>query len=110
QDTARALSSLGDSVRHDPVRLESIEERLVTIERLKKKYGGAIEAALHHLEKSRTEYDRLRDFESSLDTLQKVEQQNRSEYRAGATKLSEARKRARRSVETAMQREVKGDA
>src|SRR5205085_11469524 len=50
QDTARALSSLGDSVRHDPVRLESIVERLVTIERLKKKYGGAIEAALHHLE------------------------------------------------------------
>ncbi|HEY8848444.1 MAG TPA: AAA family ATPase, partial [Thermoanaerobaculia bacterium] len=37
QDVARKLSSLSESARHDPARLEEIEERLVTIDRLKKK-------------------------------------------------------------------------
>jgi len=35
-----ASPPLSDSVRHDPVRLEEIEDRLVTIERLKRKYGA----------------------------------------------------------------------
>jgi len=106
QDTARSLSSLGDSVRHDPARLEAVEERLVTIERLKKKYGGSIEAALQHLESIRQEYDRLSDFESSLDKLQKLEQQRRTAYRSAAEKLSAARKKAARGFEAAIQEEL----
>src|SRR5207245_7549385 len=49
QDVARKLAGLSDSVRHDPARLDEVEDRLVTIERLKKKYGGSIDAVLQHL-------------------------------------------------------------
>jgi DNA repair protein RecN (Recombination protein N) len=106
QDTARSLSSLGDSVRLDPARLDAVEERLVTIERLKKKYGGSIEAALQHLQNIRQEHDRLNDFETSLEKLQKLEQQRRSAYRSDAEKLSAARKKAARALETAIQKEL----
>jgi DNA repair protein RecN (Recombination protein N) len=107
QDTARTLSSLGDSVRHDPSRLEAIEERLVTIERLKKKYGGSVEIALQHLDSSRAEYARLTDFESSLDKLQRNEQQRRSVYTTGAQNLSAARKKGSRAFESAIQSELR---
>ncbi len=106
QDTARSLSSLGDSVRLDPARLEAVEERLVTIDRLKKKYGGSIEAALQHLESIRQEHGRLSDFETNLQKLQKLEQQRRSAYRSEAEKLSAARKKASRAFETAIRKEL----
>lgn len=106
QETARTLSTLGDSVRHDPARLEAVEERLVTIERLKKKYGGSTEAALEHLQASTAEFERLNDFESNHGKLQQLEQQQRSAYRTGAEKLSAARKKAARTFETAIQAEL----
>ena len=53
QDLGRTLGNLSEKTRHDPVRLEQLEERLVTIERLKKKYGGSVEAVLDHLGRRR---------------------------------------------------------
>ena len=107
QETARSLSSLADSVRHDPARLEAIEERLATIERLKKKYGGSVDAVLQHLDSSKREYQTLIDFESNLDKLQKLDQQRRTAYRAAAEKLSAARKKSARAFETAIQNELR---
>ena len=91
QESARTLAGLADSVRHDPERLEELEERLVTIERLKNKYGGSVEAALEHLANSTTEHERLNDFEGSLEKLQKAEAQQAAVYRALAEKLSGSR-------------------
>jgi DNA repair protein RecN (Recombination protein N) len=106
QDVARKLSNLSDSVRHDPARLEEIEERLVTVERLKKKYGGSIEAALAHLADIREEHARLIDYESNLEKLQKAEQQHAAAYRAAAEKLSRSRQKAARAFEKAIQVEL----
>ena len=107
QETARSVSALGDSVRHDPVRLEAIEERLATLDRLKKKYGGSIEAVLQHFDGIKREYDTLTDFESSLAKLQKVEQQRRTAYRSAAEKLSSARRKSARGFETAIESELR---
>jgi DNA repair protein RecN (Recombination protein N) len=106
QDVARKLSSLSESVRHDPARLEEIEERLVTIDRLKKKYGGSIDAALAHLETIRQEHARLTDYEGNLDKLQQAEQQHAAAYRAEAEKLSRSRQKAARPFEKAIQAEL----
>ncbi|HKB81283.1 MAG TPA: DNA repair protein RecN [Thermoanaerobaculia bacterium] len=106
QDTARTLSSLGESARHDPARLEAVEERLVTLERMRKKYGGSIEAAIAHLEASRAEFEQLRDYESNLSRLQAVEQETRAAYRSAAEALSAARKKAGREFESAIQGEL----
>jgi len=107
QDTARSLASLSESVRHDPSRLEAIEERLSTIERLKKKYGGSADVALEHLSNSKKEYDTLSDFESSVDRLQKIEQKARAAYQSDAEKLSTARNKAARAFEPAVQSELR---
>ncbi len=107
QDATRTLASLSESVRHDPARLEVVEERLVTLEQMKKKYGGTIEAALAHLDESRREFEQLRDYETNLEKLQKIEQQQRAAYRSAAEALSAARKKAARSFEAAVQNELR---
>jgi DNA repair protein RecN (Recombination protein N) len=103
QETSRGLSRLSDSVRHDPARLEEIEDRLVTIERLKKKYGGSVEAVLTHFGAIQDEFERLSDYETSVDKLQRIEEQRFAAWRSAAEALSAARKKAARKFETSIQ-------
>jgi DNA repair protein RecN (Recombination protein N) len=106
QDLGRTLSNLSENTRHDPARLEQIEDRLVIIERLEKKYGGSIEGVLDHLGRIQDEYERLVDYESSLEKLQHAEQTRLAAYRKSADKLSAARKKAGRAFEQAIQKEL----
>jgi DNA repair protein RecN (Recombination protein N) len=106
QETSRGLSHLSDSVRHDPLRLEEIEDRLVTIERLKKKYGGSVEAVLAHLGSIQDEFERLSDYETSVDKLQRIEEQRFAGWRKTAEGLSAARKKSAKKFESAIQTEL----
>ncbi|HYO78172.1 MAG TPA: DNA repair protein RecN, partial [Thermoanaerobaculia bacterium] len=106
QDLGRTLGSLSENVRHDPARLDVIEDRLVTIERLKKKYGGTIEAVLEHLGRAQDEYERLADYEASVEKLQQAESTRLAAFRKAADKLSTARKKAARGFEQAIQKEL----
>ncbi len=106
QDLARTLQHLSDSVRHDPARLESVEERLVTIERLNKKYGGSIAAVLEHLVRISDEFEALNDFEGSIEKLQQAEEQRSGTYRKAADKLSTARRKSAESFQKAIETEL----
>lgn len=106
QEVARTLGRLSETVRHDPARLEQVEDRLVTIERMKKKYGGSIESVLDHLGRIQDEYERLADYEASLEKLQQAEAARLAVYRKAAEKLSAARKKAARAFEQAIQKEL----
>ncbi|HVS31752.1 MAG TPA: DNA repair protein RecN, partial [Thermoanaerobaculia bacterium] len=107
QDLGRTLSRLSDSVRLDPERLEEVEDRLVTIDRLKKKYGGSIETVLEHFARISEEYEQLSDFETSVEKLQKAENAQFERYRTAALKLSEVRKKAARQFQTAVESELR---
>lgn len=106
QDVARTLGNLAEKTRLDPARLEQIEDRLVTIERLNKKYGGSIEAVLEHLGRAQDEYERLADYEASVEKLQQAEATRMAAYRKAADKLSTARRKAARAFEQAIQKEL----
>jgi len=106
QETSRGLSRLSDSVRHDPERLEEIEDRIVTVERLKKKYGGSVDAVLSYLETIQQEFERLSDYEANIDKLQRIEEQRFAAWRKTAESLSAARKKAANKFETAIQSEL----
>ena len=107
QDIAKTLQHLSDSVRHDPARLDAVEERLVTIERLNRKYGGSIAAVLEHLVRISDEYEKLNDFEGSLDKLQQIEAQRSAAYRKVAEKLSTARRTSAESFQKAIETELR---
>ena len=106
QEVARTLGRLSETVRHDPARLEQVEDRLVTIERLNKKYGGTITAVLDHLGRIQDEYERLADYEANVEKLQQAEAARLAVYRKAAEKLSAARKKAARAFEQAIQKQL----
>ena len=106
QETSRSLSGMADSIRHDPVRLEEIEDRLVTLDRLKKKYGGSLEEVLRHLGSAQDEYERLRDYEASLEKRQRVEVERFAEFERAASALSASRNKAAGTFQAAIQSEL----
>jgi DNA repair protein RecN (Recombination protein N) len=106
QDAARTLSRLSEAVRHDPARLDEVEERLVTIERLNRKYGGSVEAVLEHLGRIQDEFERLSDYEANVEKLQRAEETRFAAYRKAAEKLSAARAKAAKTFEQAIQSEL----
>ncbi len=106
QELGRALVHLSDSARHDPARLEEVEERLVTIERLLRKYGGSTEAVLAHLAAVEDEHERLRDYEQSLVKLEAQEEETFRRYREAATALSTLRMTAAAKFQKAIQSQL----
>ncbi|HVR41944.1 MAG TPA: DNA repair protein RecN [Thermoanaerobaculia bacterium] len=107
QEAARSVAGIADSVRHDPARLEQVEERLALIERLRRKYGDSIERVLAHLESIRSEHDRLADYESSLESLRSREERAFAAYRERAERLSAGRAGAARRLRQAIELELR---
>lgn len=106
QEASRTLAGLSESTRHDPARLEEIEQRLATIDRLRRKYGGTVESTLDHLESIISQYDALIGFDKNVATLRSREETLLAEFRKQAEELSAARTRTARALEKDIQREL----
>ncbi len=105
-EVSRSIASFASEVRHDPRRLDEVEDRLAAIDRLTKKYGGSIENVLAHLETSSEEFETLNDFDSSLDRLDQQAASALELYRVAASDLSMKRAKAARLLQEAIKAEL----
>lgn len=99
EDLAFSLRDFADKLEFSPARQSEIEERLVELSRLKRKYGGTIEAALEHLARSE---DRLRSVEHSDERtaeLQKASAEARTVFLSQANELHSMRVKAAKKFE-----------
>jgi DNA repair protein RecN (Recombination protein N) len=93
-DAASGLRSYLDGIEAEPGRLESVEERLHALDRLKRKHGGSIEAVLEHGERCRSEIERLENAEELAGELGVRIADAQKRRAALATELSAARSTA----------------
>ena len=70
EEAERAVQELADRVRPDPARLEHVESRLALLERLARKYGGSVAAALDHRARLQEERDQLEGVEDDIARLE----------------------------------------
>ena len=75
------LRRYAEGLEADPARLEQVEARLDSLERLKRKHGGSVEAVLDHADRCRAELARLdsaeEDTERATAELAAVEAEER---------------------------------
>ena len=91
-DTSSQIRSLKESADFSPEELEAAEDRLDTINTLKRKYGGSLEAVLAYADKAR---EALSLIEGSGDRKARLERSIlliKEEYDAAASRLSRLRK------------------
>jgi DNA repair protein RecN (Recombination protein N) len=106
EDLSFSLRDFADRLEFSPARLAEIEDRLAELLRLKRKYGGSIEAALDHLARSQ---DRLRQIETSDEREQELNSElaaARDHYLERARKLHKERVRAAKTFEQAVEKGI----
>lgn len=107
EDLGLSLRSFADNLKFSPARLAEIESRLAEVARLKRKYGGAVEAAIEHFERSRERLSQLERSDERATEIQKELGEAQSLYLKSARKLQEARRKASRGLSRAVERDLK---
>lgn len=102
EDLAAALRRYGDGIDASPQRLQQIEDRLATLERLKKKYGPFLDEVLARAAALKAEHASLTDPRREMEALHAEREAARSRYLEAARALARARRRAGQALQEKM--------
>jgi DNA repair protein RecN (Recombination protein N) len=97
-DVAAELERYAGRSELDPGRLEEVDRRLAELERIRRKYGGSIEAALALREEVAAELAALGGSDDRLRKLTSEREAEHARVAERATELSRVRKRAARKL------------
>jgi DNA repair protein RecN (Recombination protein N) len=97
-DLARTVRAYRDRIEYNPSRLNEVEERVDALTRLKRKYGGSIQAVLDYSAKAQRDLDTITHSEEHLAELRVREDQLLHQIGAAAAKLSAARRAAAQTL------------
>jgi DNA repair protein RecN (Recombination protein N) len=106
EEAARELGRYTRSIHADPEALTALEERLHALHKLKRKYGGTLEAVVAHLTKSQSELGALTDHESTSEAMRLGYARALEAAAVAARALSAARKRAAGKLGSAISKEL----
>lgn len=102
EDAAREVRDFADSVEYDPQALDEAEERLDLIGRLKRKYGGTVEAVIEYGNQAKAELDTMENSDRYRLELENKLRENDKEI----AKMSEALTRIRRNAAEVLSAEI----
>ncbi len=105
-DTAAFIRDYVDGIQPSPERLKFVEERLVEIDRLKRKYGKSLGEVVDAKEKLVERRESLLCSEERAQQLEQMLRQTIGQYRNQADRLSELRQAAARKFERAVAKEL----
>lgn len=105
-ELARTIQDYREGIEYDPRRLDEVEERLDALSRLKRKYGGTIEAVLEHAAQAQAELDQITSSEERLADLRVQEDVLLREIGEQAAQLSAVRQQASQQLTEAIVKEL----
>ena len=108
EELADASRRYRDEIEYDPARLESIDERLSLLQRLKKKYHDSLEGLMMRRETIQSELEELANLDCLLDSLEREVLIVNQRVLAKAQALSQARKKVARQLEGRVKAELSG--
>ncbi|MBQ8899632.1 MAG: DNA repair protein RecN [Akkermansia sp.] len=94
EDVAASLQDYADTLCGDPAELARLEERISTLDTLKRKYGADFESIVQHLNECRQRLDAIDNREEMLRQLADRERERYAELKKAAVALSNTRKKA----------------
>ncbi len=106
QDMSLFSRDYAHNIDVTPGRLDDIESRLSILERLKKKYGGSLDAVVEHRELARIEISELESSEERIEALARDLAAAKSRYLSLARGLSRERHKAARRLEKMVSKEL----
>ncbi len=105
-EAAHALRHYLGKLEADPARLDHVEGRLASLEKLKRKYGATIDEVLVFLEDVRRQLAAVENSSERRAALDKDVQQFSAPYQAAAAKLTASRTNAARQLSKRVEGEL----
>ena len=105
-EAAKFLQDYNARVEFNPERLEEIRARLGELERLKRKYGGTLEAVLAHRKEIGETYAIATDFEGAIARLGTQIEEAQARLSEAALRLSAKRREVAQRIEQAIAAEL----
>ncbi|MDO4817184.1 MAG: DNA repair protein RecN [Akkermansia sp.] len=93
-DVARSLRDYADGLDADPAEAAALEERVATLDTLKRKYGADFAAIQEHLQACREKLDSIANREERLAELEAAQQAAEAAVAEAGKALSAARRKA----------------
>ena len=106
QDASSGLLNYADSVDSDPSLILEVEERLHSIERLKRKYGGSIESVHEYLNEALEELSELTNVDKKIDSLNEERNYLIGKYQRLADEVHHVRSNSAKDIEKQIQNEM----
>jgi len=106
-EASQQLSTYGDSLETDPQRLSEVEERIVLLKRLCRKYGPTLKEAIAYGEKLAQELAELTDQDQSVEKLEVEYEQTREILQNECEKLTQLRQKTALQLEKQLVKELK---
>jgi DNA repair protein RecN (Recombination protein N) len=106
EDLAFSLRDFVEGIDAPPERLQKVEDRLALIERLKRKYGGALEEAIAHRDRLMAEHAALTGGQSTVAEIEQQLGDAGRAFLATARRLSARRQQAAPKFAAQVEREL----
>ena len=106
-DIISSIRDVRDSLDFSSERLEEVQERLATIEMLKRKYGGSVKEILEYKQQAEEEVERLSSIDENKSEIESRLNRIEKELEELGLMLSKKRKEAARVLEKAVMNELK---
>jgi DNA repair protein RecN (Recombination protein N) len=105
-EAARALRHYLGTLEADPRRLDEVESRLASLEKLKRKYGATIEETLAFLDRVKTDLAAVENSSERRQALEKEVAQAAAAYESTASRLSVTRREGALRLARRVEREL----
>jgi DNA repair protein RecN (Recombination protein N) len=105
-EAARALRHYLGALEADPRRLDEVESRLASLEKLKRKYGATIEETLAFLDQVKTDLAAVENSSERRQALEKEIAQAAAAYESTASRLSVTRREVAVRLARRVEREL----
>ena len=106
-EASQQLSTYGDSLESDPQRLNEVEERIVLLKRLCRKYGPTLAEAIAYEQKLAQELAELTDQDQSVEKLEEEYEQTKEVLIKECETLTQLRKKTALQLEKQLVKELK---
>lgn len=106
EELSRFLQEYKNGLEFNPIRLEEIRDRLGALSRLKKKYGGTMEAMLEYREWIKGELGSLENLDGEIASLREKVEIKKEQLAELCCQLSEQRKSKALELQSLVEREL----
>lgn len=103
----RQINAYGEALETDPDRLQTVEDRILELKQICRKYGPTLTEAIAHSQHVQQELAELSGSGQSLEVLEQNHQAIQAELLQACGKLTEQRKQAARQLEALLLKELK---